>query len=103
LHLITLCDTYTLLRTPLEEASARRRDLYQTTHNIQKIQAAMPLGVLERSTTAYERQQTLVIDLRKGKLREFGRNCIMRRCTICAPRQILTEFLNQGEWNGQVI
>ena len=34
----------TLGRTPLDEGSARRRDLYLTTHNTQKRQTSMPPG-----------------------------------------------------------
>ena len=41
-HLITLTDTLTLGRTPLDEGSARRRDLYLTTHNIYKRETSMP-------------------------------------------------------------
>ena len=36
LHLITLSDTHILGMTPLDEGSARRRDLYLTTHDIHK-------------------------------------------------------------------
>jgi len=39
MHLITLNDT--LVKTPLDEGSARRKDLYLTTHNIYKKQTAM--------------------------------------------------------------
>jgi len=41
LHLITLNDTYTLGRTPLDEGSNRRRNLYLTTHNTQNRQTFM--------------------------------------------------------------
>jgi hypothetical protein len=47
LHLITLTDTLTLGRTPLDEGSARRRDLYLTTHNIHKRQTYMLLEGFE--------------------------------------------------------
>ena len=40
-HLIRLTDTHTLVRTPLFEGSARRRDLYPTTHNTHKTQTGM--------------------------------------------------------------
>jgi hypothetical protein len=39
---ITLFRHTTLDRTPLDEGSARRRDLYLTTHNIHKRQTSMP-------------------------------------------------------------
>jgi len=45
-HTITLRHT-TLGRTPLEELSARRRDLYLTTHNIHKRQASMSAAGFE--------------------------------------------------------
>jgi len=42
LNLITHMDTYTLCRTPLDEGSARRRDLYVTTNNTHKKQTSIP-------------------------------------------------------------
>ena len=44
LHLITLNHTHThkLSRTPLDEESARRTDLYLTKHNTQKTQTSIP-------------------------------------------------------------
>jgi hypothetical protein len=36
--------THTVGRTPLEEGSVRRRDLYLTTHNTHKIQTSIPPG-----------------------------------------------------------
>jgi hypothetical protein len=43
LGLVTLRDTNTLGRTPLDAGSVRRRDLYtSTTHNIHKRQTSMP-------------------------------------------------------------
>jgi hypothetical protein len=43
LHTITLRHA-TLGRTPLDEGSVRRRDLYLTTHNTHKRQASVPIG-----------------------------------------------------------
>jgi DNA-binding transcriptional regulator GbsR (MarR family) len=45
LHLTTLNDT--LVKTPLDEGSARRKDIYLTTHNIYKKQTAMPRARFE--------------------------------------------------------
>ena len=58
MHLITLDDTYTLGRTPLDERSARRRGLYLTAHNIHKRQTSMPPAEFEPESLASERPQT---------------------------------------------
>ena len=49
-------------RTPLEEWSARRRDLYMTTHNTHNIQTSMPPVGFEPTISAGERPQTYVLD-----------------------------------------
>jgi len=46
----------TLGRTPVDEWSARRRDVYRTTYNTR--QTSMPLGGFEPATSASERLQT---------------------------------------------
>jgi hypothetical protein len=52
----------TVGRTPLDEWSARRRDLYQTTHNTQQqTNIHAPVG-LEPTTSAGERSQAYVSD-----------------------------------------
>ena len=48
----------TLGRIPLEEWSARRRDLYLTTHNTHKRQTSMPAAGFECAIQASERLQT---------------------------------------------
>jgi hypothetical protein len=48
----------TVGRTPLEEWSARRRDLYLTTHNTHNRQTSMPLVGFEPTISAGERPQT---------------------------------------------
>jgi hypothetical protein len=53
---ITLRHT-TFGRTPLENWSARRRDLYLTTHNSHKRQTSMPPGGFEPTVLASERLQ----------------------------------------------
>jgi hypothetical protein len=58
---ITLRHT-TLGRTPLDEWSARRTDLYQTTHNTQHRQTSMPSAGFEPATPASERAQTHDLD-----------------------------------------
>jgi len=52
----------TVGRTPLDEWSARRRDLYLTTHNSHKRQTSMlPVG-FEPTISAGERPQTYALD-----------------------------------------
>jgi len=53
-----ITDTHTVGRTPLDEGSARRRDLYLTTHNIHKRKASMPSLGFELAIPASERPQT---------------------------------------------
>jgi hypothetical protein len=68
LHLITLNDTHThthtqtLGRTPLDEESVRRRDLYLTTQNTHKKETSMPPAGFEPAIRAREQPQTHVLD-----------------------------------------
>jgi len=52
----------TVGRTPLDEWSARRRDLYLTTHNTHNRQTTMPPVGLETAISACERPQTYALD-----------------------------------------
>jgi hypothetical protein len=52
----------TVGRTPLDEWSARRRDLYLTTHNTHKKQTSMPPVGFEPAIPASERLQTHALD-----------------------------------------
>ena len=52
----------TVGRTPLEELSARCRDLYLTTQNTQNRQTSVPPMVLEPTISAGDRQQTYALD-----------------------------------------
>jgi hypothetical protein len=52
----------TVGRTPLDEWSARRRDLYLTTHNIHKRQTSMPPAGFDPPIPASERPQTHALD-----------------------------------------
>jgi hypothetical protein len=52
----------TLGRTPLDEWSARRRDLYLTTHNTHKRQTSMPPAGFESAIPASELPQTHALD-----------------------------------------
>ena len=52
----------TVSRTPLDEWSARRRDLYMTTHNTHNRQTSMPPAEFEPTISADERPQTYALD-----------------------------------------
>ena len=52
----------TLGRTRLDEWSARRKDLYLTTHIIHRKQTSIPAAEFEPTTPARERLQTHVLD-----------------------------------------
>ena len=52
----------TLGETPLDGWSARRRDLYLTTHNTHKGQTFVPPSVFEPAVPASERQKTHTLD-----------------------------------------
>ena len=52
----------TVGRTPLDEWSTRRRDLYLTTHNTYNRQTSMPPEGFEPTISAGERPQTYALD-----------------------------------------
>ena len=52
----------TVGRTPLDEWSAPRRDLYLTTHNTHNKQTSMPIAGFEPTISADERPQTYALD-----------------------------------------
>jgi hypothetical protein len=52
----------TVRRTPLDESSALRRDLYLTPHNTHNRQTSMPPVVFESTISAGERPQTYALD-----------------------------------------
>ena len=52
----------TVGRTPLDECSARRRDLYLTTHDTHNRQISMPPVGFEPTISAGERPQTYTFD-----------------------------------------
>jgi hypothetical protein len=52
----------TVGRTPLDEESARRRDLYLTSHNTHKRQTSMPPVGFDPTIPASERPKTHVLD-----------------------------------------
>jgi len=60
LRLVTLNDI--LSRTPLDEGSALRRDLYPTTHNSHKRQTPIPPADFEPAIPTSELPQTHALD-----------------------------------------
>ena len=52
----------TVGRTPLDECSARRRDLYLTTHDTHNRQISMPPVGFEPTISAGKRSQTYALD-----------------------------------------
>ena len=52
----------TVGRAPLDERSARRRDLYLTTHNTHNRQTSMPPVGFKPTISAGERPQTYALD-----------------------------------------
>jgi hypothetical protein len=63
LHYHTQLDAHaTLGRTPLDEGSARRRDVCLTTHNTRKRQTSMSSAGFESTIPASERPQTHALD-----------------------------------------
>ena len=65
-------------RTPLDESSAIRSDLYLTIHNTHNRQTAMPLKEFEATVLTGERPQTYALDREAtGTGNEFCRYCIM--------------------------
>ena len=89
-------------RTPLGEWSARRRDLYLTTHNTHNRQTSMPQVGFEPTISAGERPQTYALDRAAtgsggiiilyynimgppSYMRSVvDRNIVMRRMTVCS-------------------
>ena len=59
---ITFNDTHTFGRTPLDERSARTRDLYLTTRNIRKRQIYLAPSEFEPAFLASKRPQTPALD-----------------------------------------
>jgi hypothetical protein len=80
---ITLRHT-TLGGTTLDEWSARRRDLYQTTHNIHKRQTSMPPADFEPEIPASQRPQTYGLDRAATAIAmlHYYRQELMRRLSV---------------------
>jgi hypothetical protein len=68
---VTLIHT-TLSKTPLDGWSARRRDLYPTTHNTHNRRTSMPPVGFEPAVLASERQQTHALNRAATGISMFG-------------------------------
>jgi hypothetical protein len=88
LHLITVTDTHTLFRTPLDEGSARRRVLYLTTHNTHKTKTCVLPAGFEPAIPVSERPLgSAVIVVTKN---EYS-------ASPCSRKKYRL-FLRMGEW-----
>jgi len=78
-------------RTPLDEWSARRRDLYLTTHNTHNRQTSMPPVGFKPTISAGERPQTYALDRAA-----IGTGCYWtyRTCYLCP----ISFPCNAGKW-----
>jgi len=79
-----------LCRTPLDKWSARRRDLYVTTHNTHKTQTSIPVAGFEPAFPASERPHTYALD-RAG----IG---IVTYKHICSKYHIPAQPLHLDSW-----
>jgi len=59
---MTHTHTHTIRWIPLDERSARRKDLYLATHNTPKGQTSMPPAEFESAIPASERTQACALD-----------------------------------------
>jgi len=91
----------TLGRTPLDEWSARRRDLYLTAHNTHNRQTPMPLVGFEPAFPASEPTQTYALDrAATGTGRAICRiKNIFCRCRNSNPRPINPSPTHYAQYN----
>jgi hypothetical protein len=91
--------TLTLRRTPLDELSARPRNLYLTKHNTYKRDKAMPLAGFEPTIPASERPQALALDRAVtgfGLFSFYGAKCSVilvhfRGCNLIVKQGIIIQ------------
>jgi hypothetical protein len=87
--------THTHGMIPLDEGSARRRNLYLTTHNIHKRQTSMPATEFESTFTASERSQTCALDCAAT---EVGENVFLPTLTIYTQARIKRPWVWETEF-----
>jgi hypothetical protein len=91
--MITLRNT-TVCRTPLDEGSARRRDLYLTTHNIHKKSTSMRAVGFDPTIPASARPQTYALDSAVIGIGEIAHKFskLLRRLISASPGKWLQDF-----------
>jgi hypothetical protein len=92
----------TVGRTPLDEWSARRRDLYLTTHNTHNRQPFMPPVRFEPKTPAVVRPQTYALDRAAtgDRHKMLINNIFMDNCNsshLFLPQW--SQILTKGKWS----
>ena len=98
----------TVGRTPLDEWSARRRDLYLTTHNTHNRQTSMPPVEFEPTISAGERPKTYALDRAAtgtGLSQRFTRQNSIHITFSYLPNYLLyftTLRLLGGLWTGYI-
>jgi hypothetical protein len=93
--MITLRHT-TIGRSPLDEWSARRRDLYLTIYNTHKRQTSMPLEGFDPTIPASERPQTHALDHAEwGELQSKKNSVSSLVCKGFSPMNSATRILRQ--------
>jgi len=94
----------TVGRTPLDEWSAHRRDLYLTTHNTHKRQTSMPPVGFEPIISAGKRSQAYALDRADNETGDIGRVTTNNRFArlprlfwlLSFPRRVLPEEEEQN-------
>jgi len=100
----------TICRTPLEEWSARSRDLYLTKHNIHNKQISRPTVGFEPTTSAVERLQTYALvravpgtgTINNTVLQLLTKNCNSRTAICLLRNGRKTEYMcvyDKSIWN----
>ena len=78
-------DTDTLGKTPLDKGSARRRDLYLTTHNTHKRQTSMPPAGFEHAIPARQWSQNHALDRAVTGINQILSLRVVRRASVFIP------------------
>ena len=77
-------------RTPLDEWSARRRDLYLTTHNTNNTQTSMPPVGFEHTISAGEWSQSYALD---SAVTGTGSECLFGCCNSVVSFYSIVEYV----------
>ena len=87
----------TVGRTPLDEWSARRRDLYLTTHDNHNRQISMPPVGFEPTIPASERPQTYALRRRGHWDRQVMLYTVKKNCLFFAKANMIGKNVGCGE------